>query len=263
MSAVETAVLLGIGVGPGDPEEMTLKAVRCIKSADVIAIPEKKESCQALRTAGQALPSVYGKHILELTIPMTRDPDVLDRAYKDAFAKLEPYLMEGKRVAFLTIGDVSIYSTYTKIGALAQQKGYKTAMVSGIPSFCASAAALNISLTAGSQELHILPGRRMKREQTRTAAKPVMNMADTIAMPMERRSTEETQSALSGTEIYMKSGKSLPALKAVLQERQKSEALDIQAVSNCGLPDELLAKSLEEIPESAEYMTTIIVRKKG
>lgn len=120
-----TGKLYGIGVGPGDPELLTLKAVRIIKECDVIAVPGKE-----------------------------KDETV---AHTIAFEKISKVLDSGKNVAFLTLGDPCIYSTYIYVHQKVEQAGYETEIVSGIPSFCAVSARLNQGLVERNEMLHVIP----------------------------------------------------------------------------------------------------------
>ncbi len=229
-----TGILYGVGVGPGDPEEMTLKAVRILKECNLLILPESpKEKCISYQIAIQSVPELQEKELIELSIPMTRNQEQLQDAYTESFKKIEPFLKAGRKAAFLTIGDPTVYSTFQRLQLTAIKKGYRIGIISGITSFCASAAALNISLTKGNEEMHILPGRQV-----------------------------EGQKVLNGTEVYMKSGREISRLKKTLQDRlDNGEMLDVYGVSNCGLPNQNIAGSIKEIPEESGYLTTVIVKK--
>ena len=112
---------------------------------------------------------------------MIRDGDKLKESHDKAARTVTAALEKGKDIAFLTLGDPSIYSTYIYIHTRVSAQGYETEIVPGIPSFCAAAARLNEGLTEASEALHIIPA-----------------------------SYEGTEEALSlkGTRVLMKSGKS-------------------------------------------------------
>lgn len=133
----KTGALYGIGVGPGDPELMTIKAIRTIQKCDVIVLPATtKEECYAYGIALQACPEIDEKRLLCMPFPMIKDENKLKQAQDEIFAKLEPELKAGRRVGLLTIGDPSVYSTYMYIHHRAEAAGYKAEMISGVPSFC-------------------------------------------------------------------------------------------------------------------------------
>ena len=105
--------IYGIGVGPGDPELMTLKAVRLIREADVIAIPGKeKETCTAYQIALGAVPEIDEKEIIPVVFPMTKNETVLKESHETAVKSLSALMDQGKTIAFLILGDVTVYSTY-------------------------------------------------------------------------------------------------------------------------------------------------------
>jgi len=150
-------VLFGVGVGPGDPELLTLKAVNVLKRADVVCIPQShrhKEST-AYAIASEHLPQEY--NLLALFFPMTRVREELEKSWEQSCAKVREQLELGKRVVFLTIGDPMLYSTYIYLSKQLQEEGYRTEIVPGIPSFCAAAAAAGFPLGEGEGKIAIIP----------------------------------------------------------------------------------------------------------
>ena len=154
--------IYGIGVGPGDPELMTLKAVRLIREADVIAIPGKdRESCTAYQIASGAVPEIKDKEIIPVVFPMTKNETVLRESHEAAVQSLTALMDQGKTIAFLTLGDVTIYSTYGYVHQKLLSLGYESILVNGVPSFCAAAAKLPRGKGGGDpHSAGILSGRR-------------------------------------------------------------------------------------------------------
>ena len=135
--------LYGVSVGPGDPELMTLKAVRIIREADVIALPHRdKEKCVSYKIAVQSVPEMDEKEFLMIHMPMTKDREQLKKAHEDGVNAVAEMLDRGKNIAFLTLGDVCIYSSCQYIYQPIKEMGYDTELISGVPSFCAAAARL-------------------------------------------------------------------------------------------------------------------------
>ena len=224
-------ILYGVGVGPGDPEDITLKAVKIIKLADILVLPESpRETCASYRIAEQAVPEIADRTCIALSIPMSYNRSEQEVAYDKAAQTLASYLQTGKKLAYLTIGDPSIYSSYTEIDKRIMEMGYKTQMICGVPSFCACAAALGVPLVKGKEELCLIPG----------------------------NAVGESQEAI--TEVYMKSGRHMRKLKENLLDRVNQEALQVMTVSNCGYPSERISRSMQEFPETTGYMTTVIVK---
>lgn len=232
-ATVKKGVFYGVGVGPGDPELLTLKAVRRIERCPVIAAPQTRGGTMlALEIAAGAVP-MEGKTILPLSFPMGREPAEQAAAHQAAADQVEPYLAAGQDVAMLNLGDVSIYATFSYLMELIRKRGYETAMVPGIPSFCAVAAKLGISLTERDSALHIAPGGSALEE--------------TLELP--------------GTKILMKSGRQLPEVLAALRKHGQLERSML--VKNCGLEGELVCRDLTaQLPEEdTGYFATIVVKE--
>ncbi|MGI6014529.1 MAG: precorrin-2 C(20)-methyltransferase [Oscillospiraceae bacterium] len=228
----KTGIFYGVGVGPGDPELLTLKAVRVLEQCSVIAAPQTKSGeMLALRIAEQSV-DFCEKTILPLQFTMARDVEQQAQAHRIAAQAVEAYLAAGQDVAMLNLGDVSIYATYGYLMELLQAKGYQTVMVPGVPSFCAVAARLGTSLTSIDKPLHIIPAGDENLERTL---------------------------ALSGTKVLMKAGKRIPKVIAALEEQN---ALDqASMVQNCGLENEIVYRNLQELKASAGYFATIVVKE--
>ena len=105
--------LYGIGVGPGDPELLTLKAKRILEAADVVAVPVKEEGEKS--TALEIIRPVVSlehKELLEVVFRMAKDKEERKRCREAAGKQLTDVLDQGKTVAMITLGDVAVYSTY-------------------------------------------------------------------------------------------------------------------------------------------------------
>ena len=104
--------LYSIGVGPGDPELMTLKAVHTISKCPVLVLPaESRQKCVAYQIARQILPEIDEKEAVCLVMPMTKDKEKLERNHEEGAVKVAQILEEGRDAAFLTIGDPTVYAT--------------------------------------------------------------------------------------------------------------------------------------------------------
>jgi len=223
----------GIGIGPGEASLLTKKAMDVIKAVDVVLLPAKdKESCRAYNIAVKAVPSIAAKECIFYPFPMTMKDEDLKTFHRQVADKVEEFLIKGKSVGFLTIGDVSIYSTFAYVEELVSEDGYGTEYICGIPSFIAAASRLNTYLTLGDEEMHIIPGR-----------------AD----------IEEALN-LKGTLIFMKSGKKLAALREKLLEAEKQRKIKIMAVSNCGMDNEIISEGADNITDKNGYLTVVIVK---
>ena len=226
---VEKGTVYGVGVGPGDPELMTLKACRLIRETDVIAVSgETVQDSAAYRIAVRAVPELAQKEFIMIDMPMVRERCVLEDSHRKAADKIGKYLDEGRDVVYLTLGDPTIYCSFSYIRRLLEADGYHAETVSGVPSFCAAAAKLGESLADWDESLHIVPAAHGVQE---VAARP-------------------------GNYVLMKSGGRMREIKKMLSET----GLKAQAVEKCGMEGERVYDSAEEIPDDAGYFTLVIIK---
>jgi precorrin-2/cobalt-factor-2 C20-methyltransferase len=227
-----TGILYGIGVGPGDPELITIKAIKIIRSCDVIAAPDTgKSRSVAFEIARQAVPEIEQKEFAELSMPMTSDRKRLEQSHQQAADQVIAYLNQGKNVAFLTLGDPSIYSTYLYIHDLVRAAGYQAQMIAGVPSFCAVAARLGISLTQADLPLSVIPA-----------------SYECLNEELDRKATK----------VLMKSGKAIEQIKTILQEKKLLK--NAKMVQRCGMEGERVFASLEEADNDTGYFSIIVVK---
>lgn len=153
--------LYGVGVGPGAPDLMTLRAVRLLQRADVIAIPRRSEQDVSLawRIAEENVGPVAGQERLPLTFPMTRDPARLRAAWEAAFDAIATRLERGRTVAFVTEGDPLVYSTFIHLLREAPRRfpAARIEIVPAVTSLTAVPAAAGIPLADGDDRIAILP----------------------------------------------------------------------------------------------------------
>ena len=120
----DKGIFYGVSIGPGDPELMTIKAVKCIEACDVIATPQTHTGEMLALSITEQTVDVKDKTIVPLYFEMARDPEKMHAAHvKDADA-VEKYLAEGKDVAMLNLGDATVYGTYCYIMDIIKERGY-------------------------------------------------------------------------------------------------------------------------------------------
>ena len=238
-----SGILYGVGVGPGDPGLITLKAIEIIKKADCIGIPKlPKEESRAYKIAAASIPEMESKEVVAFDFPMA--PSVEDE-HDRVYGEVRELLKAEKSVALLTIGDPAIYSTALYILERAQREGFPTEIVSGVTSFSDVAARLGISLCEGDEDLHILSGQSP-------------DIIENLKLP--------------GTKVIMKCGKRIGEIKKALMDLetqastggaktgQAKKEIKVYAVSDVGLPAEKRFDGAENIPEDSGYMTTVVVK---
>ena len=135
-------------------------------------------------------------------------------------------------MAFLTLGDPTVYSTFLYVHRKIAGRGYETAIISGIPSFCAAAARLNQGLSEQSQPLHILPG-------------------------TYHHGNAEAITALRGTKVLMKTGRNMASVRRSILESGQEAVL----VENCGMPGEAVYHGAASLPDHPSYYSLIIVKE--
>lgn len=220
--------LYGVGVGPGDKELVTLKALRVLKEADIIMIPVTKNGG---RTAYDIVAEyLEGKTVIETKSPMTKDYTKLRENYEKIAEEVEKYIQDGKKVAFITIGDPTIYSTYMQLHEIVKNHGFETEIIPGVTSFCAAAAELGMSLCEREEVLTVIPS----------------NYKD-IREELKR----------SGTKVLMKANSAILDVRDVLREENMMDQAVM--VEKCGMSDQKIYRDLNELEEQTSYFSTIIV----
>ncbi len=228
--------LYGIGVGPGDPELLTLKAKRIIETSPVLARPVKKagESSTAFEIIRPSV-DLSGVEVIDLLFGMTGNGDDYWEFGKIAGDEIIKHLSQGKDVSLITLGDVSVYSTFMYLEQYVSGKGYETEVIPGIPSFCGGAAKAKLPLVLGEECLAVVPSAK-----------------DNPMVPSALDSFDNV--------VIMKAGKSVGKILAMMKERGISGDC-ATVISNVGMPEEYIGKA--DPDREYGYFTTVIVKKNG
>ncbi|OHB94363.1 MAG: precorrin-2 C(20)-methyltransferase [Planctomycetes bacterium RIFCSPHIGHO2_12_FULL_52_36] len=237
----------GIGIGPGDPELLTLKAARIIKAVDVIFVPKAgiKEESMALDIVKPLLDDVAAgfslrnrPRVVEKVFPMVKEQEKLESHWKEAALAIKEELEKGNSVAFLTIGDPLTFSTYVYLLRCLRDMipEEKIHTIPGVTSFNAAASLANLSLAQRDERIAIVPVPDDVEE-----LRPILKGFDTV--------------------ILMKVAKRLDKVINLLEEMDLSH--HALFASHVGLKDSYLTQNLSELKGSGRgYMSIIIVRKK-
>ncbi|MGC2423147.1 MAG: precorrin-2 C(20)-methyltransferase [Nitrospirota bacterium] len=230
--------LYGIGVGPGDPGLITLKAVSIIKAVPVVIAPKSALESESLALA------VVREHIdlsrqkvITPLFPMSMKKDVLESAWAEAAKAASDELLTGKDVAFLTIGDPSLFSTYSyileKIKKLVPDLQSET--VPGVSSINLAAARAGLDLALGQERLAVMPMGKDLEQIKKTIAE-----FDTVVLMKVNRNFGDLKGMLS---------------KAGLSEKSLY-------IRRAGTDRELVVRGLENVrDEDVDYFSLVIIKK--
>ncbi|MBE6509074.1 MAG: precorrin-2 C(20)-methyltransferase [Methanobrevibacter sp.] len=228
----EKGKLYGIGVGPGDSELVTLKAARILETVPVIFSPKSSKEKDSIalsivRPILQKRDDYKRLMIVAPIFPMIEDKSELEKIWDSAAEMISQYLDSGRDVAFITLGDTSIFSTYSYV----QKRlidDYEIETVPGITSFTACAAARNKALVEQNQILTIVPKIDERLDE-------VLEYSDSI--------------------VLMKASRNTSKLEASIEEKERKK--EIYSVQNCTREDE---KIIEGFSHEKPYLTTTIIK---
>jgi len=230
--------LYGIGVGPGDPELITLKAARLLKDLPVIfaASSSGKEYSIALDIIRE---HIGRKEVEKLPFPMTRERDLLQRSWEANARRVIEVLQQGCDAGFVTLGDPLTYSTFgyllRTIRRMAPHISIET--VPGITSYHAAASRVNLVLAEAQESLNIISG-----VEGGEALKRVASSSDNIVILKVYRQFHDIMKTVQGLGLTE---------NGIM-------------VSRCGLDGEQVYERLEEVPDGAspEYLSLVIIKKR-
>ena len=216
--------LYGVGVGPGDPELVTLKAIRIIREADYIFVPRPKKDSEGMAETIVA-EHLTGKQVVYLHLPMGADNS---ERYREIANEIDATLRDGESGAFITIGDPTVYSTFTYLMFAAQTLGIQTRIVPGIPSFAAASAALGEPLAIRDDSFYLADGsvddEILRRVQTVCVLKPRKELSQTL-------------------------------------DKLERHGFDYAYLKRCSLPNEEIIRDRDRIAQDRDYMTLLFARK--
>lgn len=228
-----SGTLYGAGVGPGDPELVTVKAWRLIAGANTIAyLCANGSQSTALEIARPFLPDVYTPIIID--IPMRIDREPAQAAYDEGCIRISNELAKGNDVVFLCEGDPFFYGSFMYVFERLQSR-YKISVVPGVTSISAASAQLQQPLVERNESLKILPA----------------------TMPADQLKAEITTASAAA---IVKVGRHVDKIKSVLAELN---LLDNAMTIEHATKSNQVIRPLNEINEHIlPYFTTIIVKRK-
>ncbi|MFK2824099.1 precorrin-2 C(20)-methyltransferase [Bacillus sp. B190/17] len=232
-----TGTLYGVGVGPGDPELITVKAFRALQECPVIAYPKKRKGSKSYaRKIIDAYVDPSEKDMLGLVFPMTKDPAILEREWNATAEAVWEKLNEGKDVAFVTEGDPLLYSTFIHMMNVMKERygDVNMKVIPGISSINGAAARLSLPLAEGDDLVAIVPAK-----DDYEAMKEVIEAHDCV--------------------IFIKVAKVINLMLRILKELNLT---DKAAVVSKVTSEEEIVWNIEELEGAEpEYLTLMVVRK--
>lgn len=224
--------LFGIGVGPGDTELLTVKAVKILESVDVVCSPRSSESKPSLALSiVQPILSKRDKEefeVLDPVFPMIEDKMALETYWDQAAELISSKLDQGKDVAFITLGDPTIYSTFSYVAGRVTSAGFEMEIVPGVTSFTGCACTAGISLAEKDEIIVIVP-----------------KVDDRLESLLEH----------GDTFVIMKTSRHSEALEKMVNKDQRKKT--VISVQNCTMPDENV---FEGFSRDKKYLSTTIVK---
>ena len=231
MTQIKTGILYGVGVGPGAPDLMTLRAARLIENASVIAYPTLAGAASFARSiAAELIPAGVTEIVMD--VPMTPDRDPAQRAYDLGAAQISAALDQGQNVICLCEGDPFFYGSFMYLFARLSPD-YRIEIVPGVTSITACAAVAGMPLVARNERLTVLPG-----------PLPEAELRDRI---------EGAESV-----VIMKVGRHLPKIRVVIAALGLTDKAIY--VERATLPQQLVLP-LADAPEVAPYFSMILLTK--
>jgi precorrin-2/cobalt-factor-2 C20-methyltransferase len=233
----KAGILYGIGVGPGDPDLITIKAVKILSRVKTVfaAASTKNHHSLAVNIAKRHIPE--GTAVRMLRFPMTRAKDETRMAWLANARIIIEELEKGDPAAFLTLGDSLTYSTYGYIARYIQAIAPHIMIVTvpGITSYQAAAARLNTPLVEGEESLMVVSGAKGGDRLRELTTKP-----ENIVFLKAYRNVKDIKGAIDEIGIYA----------------------SCVGVKNCGHPNEEILPDIEELSKrKPDYWTLIIAKQ--
>ncbi|SFS53405.1 precorrin-2 C(20)-methyltransferase [Marininema halotolerans] len=230
--------LYGVGIGPGDPELITVKAFRVMKESSVIAYPKKRmgEKSYAL-TIAETYIHPREKEMLGLIFPMTKDRQVLEKEWDRTVNKVWERLVQGHDVAFVTEGDPMLYSTFIHMSRRMKEvhPEVEIASVPGVSSVNGAASRLDLPLADGDEKIAIVPA-----TEDREAMKKILQDHDSV--------------------VFLKVAKVIDSLIDLLEELSLVDRA--MAATKVTSSEETLWRNVRELKGvHPGYLTLLVVKK--
>ncbi len=233
-----TGKLYIIGVGPGDPGLLTVRALELLRKAHRVFIPVSGQGRESLAL------DIIREHIsseaaiTELVFPMTHDRQIMDEAYRKNYLMISAVLHSGEDAVLVTIGDPATYSSAWQVLKLVKRHEPEMAceVVPGITSYAAAAARAGVQLAQGHETLMVVSSYSDARK-----LEALIDCADTV--------------------VFLKTYRRRSMILELLRARGLFDRCVY--IRRCGLAGEEIIRDLAALPDEADYFSMIILKKRG
>lgn len=153
--------IIGVSLGPGEPDLITLKALKALNAADVVFCPATRTGDGRVKSRAMTILrslSIDESKIRVFEVPMSRNREKAVEAYEEACAAMLLLARSGKTVAITAEGDACFYSSANYMYARLQQEGFPVDMIAGVPAFIAAGASVGLHLVKQQERLLVIPG---------------------------------------------------------------------------------------------------------
>jgi len=228
--------LYGIGVGPGDPELLTVKAMELLKRCDHIFTPIAKEggASVAFDIARRFIPATTP--ITRLLFPMLKDRQVLEHQWSENYRSMEAVVRAGHASAFITLGDSGTYSTFSVVMRYFKRfaPDLEIEVIPGITSYAYAAARAGMPLVEGHEIVSVVSANDSPERLER-----IIDSSDTV--------------------VFLKTYRQRERLLKMLADRGLGECCTF--IQKCGLDGERVLRNLDGLAQSPEYLSLVVLKK--
>ncbi len=228
----------GIGVGPGDSDLLTVKAVNILNEVDIIVCPQKKEGADSFAYKIAKKHIKKDANIMNLVFPMVYCEDEIENKWKENAQIIAEKIHKGKSLAFITLGDPTVYSTYMYLVPYLKDLNVEVETVPGITSFCLVASNMNIPIAEWEEGFSVVPLRKGTDDKLAKALDDFENV------------------------IVMKPSNNCEMVAEELIKRGLEN--NFVLISKCGTDEQTIIRDINVIKnKKIPYLSTIIIKKNG
>jgi len=222
-----------VGLGPGDPDYVTVKAIETLRSSDVIFVPGSSSDRSISRRLISDLAARHGfpvhQEIIDLEFPMTRDRDLNQRAWRSNVSRIADAVSSGKKVSYAVLGNPTFYSTFSNILDSIRGMGIEIRFVAGVSSLDACSSVAGMNLAKGDESIAILTYSDFLRRES-------LDFDTVIVIKVP-----------TGSSAIREARNRFPGFSASVYARR------------CTMPDQLIAESPGD--DAGDYFSMLILRR--